>query len=242
MSEFELHKASLIRLIETWSEENLELAVQIASGDSELKVAILERYGNLLSFFCKNEDICEIVNIADRFKLALSAKTTLPYSKTLEEILPTFPVTEIIYIFAKMTEFPWWVCKMPQLKSIDFSHNEIENIPVDILRLENLENLTLKKNRINTLPDFICDVKKLEILQLDFNEIEVLPDNIGKLSNLRWLCLENNKIKKLPKSAANLKNLTWLSIEGTPLGKENKVSYGTFTNVETAFFKKLLDN
>jgi hypothetical protein len=241
MSEFEQHKASLIRLIETWSEENLELAVQIASGDMELRNAMLERYGDLLLFFCKKEDIKQLVNLAEKFKLALSAKTILPYSQKLEEILPTFPVTEIIYSFNNLFEFPWWVSKMPQLTSIDLSYNAIENIPEDIVKMENLKNLTLKSNKIKNLPDYISKLKNLEILQLDFNQIEVLPDSIGNLPNLNWLCLENNKITILPKTAANLKKLTWLSIEGTPLGNEHKVTYGAFTNVNTPFFKKLLE-
>jgi hypothetical protein len=240
MSEFEQHKSSLIRLVETWSDENLELVVQIASGDSELRNAMLERYADLLLFFCKKKDITQLRNLAERFKLALSAKMVLPYSQVLEEVLPTFPVTELIYSHNKLTEFPWWVCKMPQLTSIDFSYNGMENIPAEIINLQKLENLTLKSNKIKILPDYIGDLMKIEILQLDFNEIEVLPDSIGNLANLRWLCLERNKIKILPKTAANLKNLNWLSIEGTPLGDKHHVTYGTFTNVETTFFKKLL--
>jgi len=241
MSEFEQYKSSLIRLIETWSEENLELAVQIASGDAALKDALQERYGILLSFFCSNDNIKELVNLPDKFKIALGAKRDLPYSKNLEEILPTFPITDINYSYVKINEFPWWVTKMTQLKSIDLSENEIEIIPKEILSLENLENLTIKRNKIKILPDYISELKKLEILQLDFNEIEVLPDSIGNLPNLNWLCLESNKITKLPKTAANLKRLSWLSIEGTPLGNEHKVTYGAYTNVDTPFFKKLLE-
>ena len=71
------------------------------------------------------------------------------------------------------------------LKELDLSFNEIEEIPEEIKECTSLEILDLSNNKISTLPDSIGDITSLRILKLEKNNLRTIPNSIEKLQNLQ---------------------------------------------------------
>ncbi|GJQ72630.1 hypothetical protein Trydic_g1293 [Trypoxylus dichotomus] len=112
---------------------------------------------------------------------------------------------------------------VPQLSSIDLSHNCIQNAYY-INCLSNLRYLNLGFNKIENVPVFngqLCDT--LEVLVLRNNYIDDIKE-LAALINLRDLDLSNNCLiehnQLVPLS--NLANLQRLILEGNPLSYHPK--------------------
>lgn len=115
----------------------------------------------------------------------------------------------------KLDKFPNWVYRCTKLKSLDFSHNKISEIPdslsllpnseililrdnklellgKELVKLEHLKHLDLSKNRISYVSESILENKELEKLELWSNLLSFLPSNIHTLPNLKYLDLRLN--------------------------------------------------
>jgi hypothetical protein len=240
MDNIEKEKLATIRLIESWNNENVIIALEIMKGNRQLKTAVKQHYESMLKALFKKVDLDVFQNFPQKLSEILRSYSDIPYYECLDKALPLVPIYRLNLSHSKIEVFPWWILKMPQLTEINLSNNEITLIPDNIDELYNLEMLNLTGNNIHTIPDAVGRLSKLEKLQLDFNNIEIIPDSIGNLSKLTWLCLEANKIESLPKSLMGLSSLYWLSIEKTPLGEKHNVLGGTYTNVNESFFQNLL--
>jgi len=241
IEELEQEKLSIIALIESWKQENIDLALQIMRGKRKLRALVKVHYTPMLTALFAKVDLNVLAEMPEKLLRLMSGGKEIPYFASLEGVLPLVPMDYFYCTNGKMTEIPWWVFKMTQLKELNMSAQEIKEIPEQIGNLQYLEGLNLTKNKLTKLPDSIGNLMNLEKLQLDFNKIESLPHSIGMLKKLTWLCLEANEIKSLPKSAENLSALYWLSIEKTPLGKANKISKGTYISADSPHFKALLE-
>jgi Leucine-rich repeat (LRR) protein len=253
---------ALINLIESWVEENIEIAKQIIKGDPALKKAIKARYEPILSQLI-GVSIMSIQKVPDKLKNVNLGSFQLDYQEDLKSFFHKMPIHSLYYSYRNATEIPWWVCEIRELEHLTLSHNEITEIPPEIQHLKKLWKLNLDYNKISTIPEEIghltnlgefrlannqitaipeavFNLHKLFKLQLDFNQIQEVPENIGKLNNLSSLCLEANQIEVLPESMLQLSNLSWLSIEGNPLGNRFQLTYGMYVNVNSPDFKKYL--
>jgi len=86
---------------------------------------------------------------------------------------------------------------LPQLKVLNLSYNQIQNLPVEIEQLVNLEKLILNNNRIQSLPKQVFTLKNLKNLSIAENKLTSLPDNIGELTSLEELDLSSNQTLSL---------------------------------------------
>jgi hypothetical protein len=240
IDELEQEKLSILALIESWKKENVDLALQIMRGKRKLRALVKEHYTPMLTALFGKVDLNVLKKMPEKLEKMISAEKEIPYFPCLETLMPIVPTAYVYITDGKMTEIPWWVFKMPQLKELNMTNQKIKEIPEKIGELQYLEELNFTQNKLTKLPESIGNLINLKKLQLDFNKIEKLPDSIGNLKNLNWLCLEANAIKSLPKSAENLTALYWLSIEKTPLGKAHKITSGTYISVDTPDFKALL--
>ena len=98
---------------------------------------------------------------------------------------------------------------MPELYSenlefINFSKNEIENLPASIGKLKNLRYLDCAENVLDNLDFLDCGgMESLEDLVVYTNTINKLPQSIGKCKNLIRLELNTNAVKFIPKEIGN---------------------------------------
>ena len=246
IEDFELEKKGIITLIESWNNDNINLALEILKGNSDLHKVVKEHYKDLLKVIFSRVVLDDFINFPQKLAHEIRANKPLPRLKLVEEILPQVPISRLSLSTMNIEFVPWWVIRMTQLKELDLSSNNIRALPPEIKLLKDLEVLNLNHNLLKELPQEIGEMENLEKLQLDFNFIEAIPEKLGMLHNLKWLCLEANNIELLPKSLAGtdkitgLSSLLWLSIEKTPLGDRFNIKGGKYLSIKDELFLKLL--
>ncbi|KAF5808286.1 putative P-loop containing nucleoside triphosphate hydrolase, leucine-rich repeat domain superfamily [Helianthus annuus] len=106
------------------------------------------------------------------------------------------------------------------LQQLDFSENDIENLPSSIGNLHKLVNLSFSWcEKLKSLPGSICSLQHLRVLNLGFSGIEELPEDIGQLECLEELDLTRSNIKHLPDGICKLKHLKTLNLRGCKVCK-----------------------
>ncbi len=105
--------------------------------------------------------------------------------------------------------------KLPKLKILDLSDNQIARADKGLETLENLETLILADNPITKYPAGLANLKRLKILDLSDTKIQELPDYLGELEFLEELHLPL-QIVGFPQSFIHLKNLKTLVCNDFP--------------------------
>ncbi|MBT5224232.1 MAG: hypothetical protein HOM19_02235 [Candidatus Marinimicrobia bacterium] len=99
---------------------------------------------------------------------------------------------------SKMACFPIGICKCNNLKKLDFSWNDISELPPEIGELNNLESLDVGYNgswsKGLIIPKEIGNLKKLKSLDLHSCDIDALPVEVCKLPKLETLDVSGNKL------------------------------------------------
>lgn len=109
------------------------------------------------------------------------------------------------------------VGKLRNLSKLDFSNNQLTDLPTEIGELKNLTTLDLRSNKLTALPTEIGGLKNLTKLSLSSNRLATLPTQIGRLKNLTTLDLYDNQLTSLPPEIRELKNLTTLTLSRNQL-------------------------
>lgn len=68
------------------------------------------------------------------------------------------------------------------LQNIDFSENQLNYFPLNLVKLQKLNTLKLNNNKITQLPFAIRRLNSLRVLSLADNQIETLPDVMARMS------------------------------------------------------------
>ncbi|XP_019189984.1 PREDICTED: putative disease resistance RPP13-like protein 1 [Ipomoea nil] len=123
----------------------------------------------------------------------------------------------------KLQKLPKEIGDLLQLRYIDLSWSNIEELPDSICSLDNLEILDLKSCQcLSRLPEGIGNLCHLRKIDLRWSKIEELPDSICSLDNLQTLHLNSCRVlSKLPRKIGNLHHLKlidlrWSTIEELP--------------------------
>lgn len=123
---------------------------------------------------------------------------------TLPASLLQLPRLEILSVrnagLSRLPEFG----KMPELLSLDFSHNRLTALPESIGRLGSLLALKLDRNRLELLPECIGQLTALRELIAPANRLQRLPDSLGNLLELEKLDVGRNRLNSLPESLSRL--------------------------------------
>ena len=98
------------------------------------------------------------------------------------------------------------------LKSLDLSGRQLNNLPAEIWQMTNLQSLNLSSNRLSSLPTQIGQLTDLQSLNLRWNFLSSLPAQIGQLKNLQSLDLHSNELSNLPAEIWQLTNLQSLDL------------------------------
>lgn len=65
--------------------------------------------------------------------------------------------------------------KLPRLKSLNLSDNQLEEIPEKFLNLEHLETLDLTGNILKNISQKKVELSSLKSLKLSWNKLEKIP-------------------------------------------------------------------
>ena len=87
-----------------------------------------------------------------------------------------------------------------QLLTVDFSHNRLNEIPMNIGALTRMEELYLRGNLLTTLPESILELEKVRKMNLSCNRISTLLElPLEDMKGLQTLDLSCNQLDALPK-------------------------------------------
>jgi Leucine-rich repeat (LRR) protein len=133
------------------------------------------------------------------------------YQKSVEEIEKSQNSDSLVINFKRLKEIPpfgYLIKGIIEKKLIDFSINEIEEFPKEILLFKNLEKISLSDNKIQTIPEEISKLIKLKYLIMENNCVNDLK--ISNLTKLREISFPNNRI--IDFSVHNTKNIQKLNL------------------------------
>ena len=103
--------------------------------------------------------------------------------------------------------FPRDKVELLDLKSLELSFAELDELPKEIGQLTNLTSLDIWSSRLPELPKEIGQLTNLISLELSGNNLSELPKEIGQLTNLTSLDLSFNNLSELPTEIIQLLNL-----------------------------------
>ncbi|EGZ22345.1 hypothetical protein PHYSODRAFT_496570 [Phytophthora sojae] len=79
--------------------------------------------------------------------------------------------------------------RVPRLRRLDLSANQLRALPDAVFSLQNLATLDLQQNRLTTLPPEVQQLAQLEALDVSHNQLKTLPvqqlETLSKLKTLR---------------------------------------------------------
>eukprot|EP00833_Pecoramyces_ruminatium_P009460 jgi/Orpsp1_1/1183492/evm.model.c7180000085439.1 len=120
---------------------------------------------------------------------------------------------------------------LPKLKRLYLNYNEINEIIInDSILNSSLSSLNLSDNNITQFPSQLFNLKNIRNIYLDDNYIKEITDDINKNSNIEIIDLSNNKIEKFPIIFKYLPKLKRLNLY------KNKISQ---TNLDISVFSSL---
>ncbi|KAJ3699669.1 hypothetical protein LUZ61_003374 [Rhynchospora tenuis] len=110
-------------------------------------------------------------------------------------------------------------CKFVQLRVLDMSNSDLEQVPNSVGKLIHLRFLGLSNTKIKTLPENICDLFNLQTLELKgCSQLQHLPKGLLRLFNLRhldlhldWEKITDSTKMVIPQGIGKLEDLQTLS-------------------------------
>ena len=161
-------KQSIINLLKSGDERNIELAYALGEGQKiNVDELVISIYGDILLNKAKGGTIKDKVLYLTNLKYLLLDNNQLTTLKGIENL------TNLEYLY--------------------LDNNELTSLPEGISNLTNLVWLDLEDNKLTNL-EGIENLTNLKRLDLHNNNITNLPEGIDKLTNLKELYLYNNPI------------------------------------------------
>jgi len=99
---------------------------------------------------------------------------------------------------------------LEKLISLDLSHNQFLEIPIEIGNLELLKELGEWEVSIGLL-------KNLKYLNLSYNLLKEYPDHVNMLDELKGFSISYNQLTKLPPNIMQFRYLERLAVDGNQL-------------------------
>jgi Leucine-rich repeat (LRR) protein len=119
---------------------------------------------------------------------------------------------------------------MARLTKLQFSKNQITELPPAIGRMRELRHLSMAGNRIAVLPDSIANLSKLRVCDLSDNRLTVLPEAFGRVQIVNQLRVRNNPLSALPAGFATMRatiDITGTNIDPARLSPEMRARIST---------------
>ncbi|XGW13461.1 hypothetical protein V3C99_000077 [Haemonchus contortus] len=109
---------------------------------------------------------------------------------------------------------------LPRLRSVIVRHNQVKTagIPTDIFRMKDLTIIDFSHNQLREVPPNLEYARGAIVLNLSHNNIENIPNQVfSNLIDLLFLDLSNNKLDMLPPQIRRLTMLQELKLSNNPL-------------------------
>lgn len=90
--------------------------------------------------------------------------------------------------------------RLPKLKSLWLTKNELKVLPPTLFQLDRLKNLYIEHNALSYIPEGIIGMKKLWVIHAGYNKFSVLPEAFSKMECLFLLHINNCEIEQIPES------------------------------------------
>lgn len=90
--------------------------------------------------------------------------------------------------------------------TLDWSDQNIYNVPKEICNFPNLCDLNISYNNIENLPEELFESKELRYINISHNKLNNLPKNFTKMSTLRTIDVSFNNIN-IVRTLLGLKNI-----------------------------------
>jgi len=211
----------IINLIQSWQEDNVQLACQLLKGNKKLQAKFEELYAPLLTAFGEEFSwMDDLIDLPDKIAYSMwdspEQAIQLPYSPKMASFIGSMPITELIEDGSGFTVFPWWITKLKNLTTLEFDSNSFTTLPNSIRQLQQLEHLVLGYE-LSELPIEIGELTALKSLYLTTNALKELPPSIGQLRQLNTLHIAGNKLISLPEEIGELHSLEKLYTGGNQL-------------------------
>ena len=121
-----------------------------------------------------------------------------------------------------ITELPEYMCQL-NLEKLNLADNPLDQLPESFANLVNLKNLDLSSVNLEEIPSQILDLSKVERLDVKNNALENLPESWKKCINIKHFDLSENILCTLPESISQLQVLQELNLKSCCLSEFPKV-------------------
>ena len=181
------------------------------------------QFDNTDDLFCFVEPGSKIKKYGKKVSLSKKKLRVIsPY--TIGRICETEAVQQLVASNNLLTELPGALFAYngmgTRLTRIDFSNNQIEEIPPQVSHLRVCVEFNISSNRIKELPEQMSSMTSLEVLNLNNNSLTELPKFIAEFRNLKKLTVTNNQLESVPYCLGKLSpdTLKTLALYDNPLG------------------------
>lgn len=159
--------SNLVRLLNSESTENFQLAVQIAKG-MDLPKAF---YRGLTKtkyacWLCLNEDLLEPLKELEKLDFSFMGLRHLP-----EQLGELTQLKALELDYHRLETLPEYIGKLEQLEKLDLFYGKLKNLPNSLEQLLNLKHLDLRQNRFITLPAVLKRMPWLEMIEIAGNNL-----------------------------------------------------------------------
>lgn len=199
--------------------------------ESSLPLALEERNHTYRSHGHINQDLYNFHCSSDTSNGLPPDQTSLPPDlTTLPPALTCFPpaLTQTVSLYQNLDlsfnlikEIPMDLpLRLPHLRHINLSHNQLEILPQSVFGFLHLEHLDLSHNLLSYLPSSLRLLTRLSWLDVSHNKLSQLPPTFGDISSIQKLNLSDNSLDHLPISLGALPRLVVLLVHNNHLGEK----------------------
>ncbi|WP_299456685.1 leucine-rich repeat domain-containing protein [uncultured Microscilla sp.] len=161
--------SNLVRLLNSESTENFQLAIQIAKGMDLPKTFYKGLTKTKYScWLCLNEELMA----------PLQEMTTLDFSfmgiKNLPAQLGQLKQLQTLKLdYHRLSQLPEVVTQLTSLETLELFYGMLHSLPASLAQLTQLKHLDLRQNRLMTLPEVLWQMPQLKTIQLTGNLLTV---------------------------------------------------------------------
>ncbi|GAM23088.1 hypothetical protein SAMD00019534_062630 [Acytostelium subglobosum LB1] len=138
---------------------------------------------------------------------------------------------ELVLSGNEVTRFQVSITKLPSLRLLDLSYNQLGTIPVRLFSMRNLTELRLDSNQFSNFPAHLCELESLTSLSFADNQLRALSESIGNIKSLTRLVVAGNALEHLPAELAQLTRLTYLDVSSNNI-KQLPSGIGALTQLQ----------
>lgn len=167
--------SNLVRLLNSDSTENFQLAVQIAKG-MDLPKAFYKglTQTKYACWLCLHEELMPPLQEMDTLDFSFMGVQALP-----EQLGQLKRLKELKLDYHRLAQLPEVVCQLAGLETLDLFFGQLHSLPASLAQLTQLKHLDLRQNRLMAVPEVLWKMPQLQTLQLEGNLLN--PEQVNAL-------------------------------------------------------------